>query len=156
MLINFCLIFVLSSIVWQDFKYRKIYLAGIILMYLLLAVKLVKMPHIDWEFLLLNVILICIISISVILFFLFRGNFWQRIRASIGLGDILLLPLFIICFSFVNLLIFLIVSSIIAILFGIISKKKEIPLAGIQSLLMMPILVLEMFKIWNPLYDIIL
>ena len=156
--INLFLIFVLSSIVWQDFRCRKMYLVSVIFLYLFLVLKLVRMPFIDWYFISLNFIFSCIIAILIFLYCLLSSwkNFWQKIQSSIGLGELLILPLFIVFYSFANYITFLTVSFIISLLFSMISKNKIVPVAGIQGLLMIPVLILDMFEIWNPLDDLIL
>lgn len=91
-------------------------------------------------------ILFNLLSVGLILSFLwvhFKLIKKENLQHKIGLGDVLFIM--ILCFGLdpFNFLIFIILSSIIAIFTGFLLNFKTIPLAGIQAGLFIPTLLIS-------------
>jgi Ni/Fe-hydrogenase subunit HybB-like protein len=72
----------------------------------------------------------------------------NRLKASVGWGDVLMLPAFIVSFSPGNLIFVFILSLMLSLIYNLISNsgspgKKTIPLAGIQSIVLFALLIAD-------------
>ena len=150
-------------IAWQDFKYRKVYLSSYLMIYALYGIRFMFFKHPPMDVVWINLLVTGILVVTLLLYYLLRyglktGN---KVKSSIGMGDLLLIPVLTASFSPGNFVLFLIVSYIIALSYGIIIRlirKRDItiPLAGIQSLLLAIVLILESAGLWNSWNDLIL
>lgn len=150
-------------ITWQDIKYRKVYLYSYLMIYALYGIRFMLFKHPPMDAVWINLLVTGILVVTLLLYYLLRYGFktGNKIKSSIGIGDLLLIPVLTASFSPGNFVLFLIISFIIALSYGIISRlasKRDltIPLAGIQSLLLAILLILESAGLWNPWNDLIL
>jgi|GEM_PF-1749126 len=124
----------------QDFKFRQIYLANYLILYLL-YLGLITFGNFEIKpyHIILNVHISLIIASMLFVYFLIRykTKAFQKIKSSVGWGDIMMLPAFIISFSVFNFVIVYMVSLVLSLLYSLtdISNKEEatIPFAGIQA-----------------------
>jgi hypothetical protein len=70
---------------------------------------------------------------------------FSKLKASVGWGDILMIPAFIVSFSPANLIVVFIFSLVLSLIYYLVSnllslRFKTIPLAGIQSLVLSALL----------------
>ncbi|MBE9668243.1 hypothetical protein [Mucilaginibacter boryungensis] len=110
------------------------------------------LQHHDWDGLLLmaggNIIFLIIQLLVISAWLSFRHQQWINITNGwLGLGDVLFLAALTCCFSISNYILFY-VGSLITVLtiwtFGQqlrINKKRHIPLAGLQALLLIGVLI---------------
>ncbi len=150
-------------ITWQDIKYRKVYLYSYLMIYALYGIRFMLFKHPPMDVVWINLLVTGILVVTLLLYYLLRYGFktGNKIKSSIGIGDLLLIPVLTASFSPGNFVLFLIISFIIALSYGIISRSASkrdltIPLAGIQSLLLAIVLILECAGLWNSWNDLIL
>ena len=136
----------LGFIAVQDFVSRSVY--WWLFVFLFIGV-LFFLPGIEEQPFNLSAVLanICLLLMVVSLtgmyyFVVYRRLAFSKIKGSVGLGDLLMLPVFIVSFSPVNFIFFFIVSIVIAlvgsIIQGVIRKGiNTIPLAGYWSLMLL-------------------
>lgn len=153
---NFLLAGSFIWIAWQDFKSRKVYLFGYGIIYILYAVKLSFFGHPAMNLVWVNVMIIFILASTLTLYYLLRykNRMWSRMKASIGTGDLLMIPVLTAAFSTGNFVLFLISSCLVALCYSLANQQTgktdtTIPLAGIQSLLLSILLVMESAGVWN-------
>lgn len=161
-ILNLLLFFCYGWITWQDFKSREVYLVSFVLLSLLIAIRSILVITPDAELIQTNCAILGIIVSMVALYYILRYGlkFIERLKSGIGLGDILLIPVLLICFSSFNLILFLVLSILISLLYWIVnqftnSKESTIPLAGIQTLLLNIIIILEQTGYFNSYTDLI-
>ena len=150
-----------TSICYQDFKSREVYLANYISLYLLyIFLFYASELQIITETILLNT---CIVFATVSLlatYYLLRYRIiaLKKIKSSIGIGDLLIIPVFIISFTPFNFILIYIISLLASLTYFVVAGyyKKEItiPLAGIQSVILAVCLVLNYTGIVNLHTDI--
>ena len=135
---------------WQDFKNREVYLISYLPVFVLVAVRYVYYPHPDSSFILVNLYITGIIIAMLLLIYLVRygTSFFKKIRASVGSGDLLLLPVIIVSFSPVSFVLFLVISLGTGLSYWLAgrilhSRQTTIPLAGITTFLLALILILR-------------
>lgn len=160
---NFLLAGSFIWIAWQDLKSRKVYLFGYGIIYILYTVKLSFLDHPAMNLIWINLMIIFILATSLALYYLlrYRNRMWSRMKVSIGPGDLLLVPVLAAAFSTGNFVLFLILSCLAALCYSLFNQQisktdTTIPLAGIQSLLLSILLVLESAGFWSFRNDLIL
>ena len=132
------------SICYQDFKEREVYLLTYFILYgLLLIAVLTNRILLNIDFIIINsCILIAVICLLVIYYLLIYSHFAVlKLKASVGWGDVLILPAFVINFSPVIMIVVFIFSLVISLIYYLFNnfqklRIKTIPLAGIQSLVL--------------------
>ena len=146
----------LLRIVIEDIKHRSVYVVWFIITLIGVLGFVMSSDYVSLSITnILSNLIICffVILLTGILYFLkYKFNSAEILRKSIGIGDLLMLPIIIICFSPINFLLFCIGSIIFALLgYSIymifINKKVTIPLAGIWSLGLLICLILMASKI---------
>lgn len=154
----FLLVLSLFFLAYQDFKQRAIswwVLPLILLFYFFCYQSYGSEEIIDFFY---NFSFLCINLLLVTIYFSLKSRkLISIIDSYLGLGDILFLILCTIMFSLVNFILFLLVSYLITLLvWGIYFLKnskasKEIPLAGVLSVLLIFLIVFEEFAAVNVL-----
>jgi len=143
-IISILLLITYLSICYQDFKAREVYLFTYAILYgiFLIAVLTNRFP-LNIDFIIINTcIWIAVICLLLMYYILrYQDTTVIRLKASVGWGDILMLPAFIVCFSPGNLIVVFVLSLVLSLIFYLISNSrssrvKTIPLAGIQSLIL--------------------
>lgn len=150
----------LGSIVWQDFKHREVYLINYFILYIFYAIYYFVG---DSEISLWTVIINSCISLAVasmlIMYYLLRYNrqAFKKIKSSIGWGDILIIPLFIFNFSPSNFTLIYLASLVISLSYAQIANCNRelffIPLAGIQSAIIVCCIILDYSGLFNMQID---
>ncbi|MDD4190888.1 MAG: hypothetical protein PHI28_06140 [Mangrovibacterium sp.] len=160
-LIDILLLGGFSWIAWQDFKCRKVYLLSFLPVFVLLAIKFIFHQSPSADLIWLNLAVMATLATGLVFYYTFRygRGFAGVLAQSVGLGDLLLIPVLLTGFSTGNFILLLIISFVVAFSYGIVSKmsgKKEttIPLAGIQSLLLSIALILEYVGLLDPWNDL--
>ena len=140
------LLLVISSlaffwIAWQDFKAKNVLVFSFFIVYVFIGLYIWKYTFPLVENVYINLAVIGFMFSTVGLYYIVRYglNFHKRLSNSIGLGDLLMLPLIVFVFNPLGFVGFLIISFVASIFYWWILKvfkKREslIPLAGIQSL----------------------
>ena len=146
-LITLLLIVFLAGIVFHDLKYLSIPLyillpviviAGLRSFLLNDSGRLVEMAAVN----MLGTILVLLVS--CIILFVLKGRVFNPLNSLIGSGDLLFLPVLCISFSPMNYWVFFVVSLLLIVIFRLIYKApgRYIPLAGIQSVILVIALIL--------------
>lgn len=145
-----CLLSVLISsvaIAIQDFKSRTVYWWWFLFLYVSSAgfIKYFYNHFFSAPDFLVNVSLSLFAISLTSLYYLVRYGIigLNRIKCSIGLGDLFMLPVLMFCFSPLNFVSFLILSFLIALTGHTVSlilkyREQTIPLAGYWSLMLIP------------------
>ena len=112
------------------------------------------------EIILNTLFLTGVLSLTFIYYLLrYREMVYQRIKQSVGWGDILLLPFLLVSCSFGNFVVFFLLSLLGSLVWflstGGLLKPKTIPLAGIQSGIMVIALFMQLLKVLNLNVDVI-
>ncbi len=138
--------FSLGLIALQDFVSRSVYWW---LFPLLFIGVLIFLPEIENEtfnisYVLANMcLLLLVVSLTgIYYFFVYRRLALSKIEGSVGLGDLLMLPVFIVSFSPFNFILFFIASIVVALVGYIIqgmikNDMNTVPLAGYWAVLLM-------------------
>lgn len=137
------------SICYQDFKSREVYLFTYLVLYVLFVCTiLTNQLFLNIDFIIINsCILVAVTCLLLMYYYLkYQHATVNRLKASVGWGDVLMLPAFIVSFSPVNLIVVFILSLLLSLTFHLISNsrsssKKTIPLAGIQSMVLSVLLI---------------
>lgn len=170
LLLHILLMLLLGFIAWQDYKYRGIswmvfpLMLGIVVADVWFGSK--------WEsisiFWLINISFVVMMLVGVTVYFSFKNKGLVNIAHTyLGWGDILFFVFLALFFSPLNFMIFLIVSLLFVLILVLMYKKiaQNIPLAGIQSALLLLVLLsrelglqidpmddywfIQMLSIWN-------
>lgn len=156
MLIVQSLLFViLLFMAWQDFKFRAVY--WWLFPLLLMALAVVKVKESNWSSLgndwLYNGLFLGVQILCLTLYFSIKERRWVNIfKAYFGLGDLLFLCCISVYFSFLNYILFYIVSLFAIILMTLLTQvtaKKtnpKIPLAGWQAMLLLVFLLADRYN----------
>lgn len=151
------IVFTYLSICYQDFKVREVYLLTYLVLYTLLVIILtVKREYINVDYFLINFCILISVSSMLLIYYLVRYGlgFRHKIKSSVGWGDVLMLPAFIISFPPVNMILIFYLSLLVALIYHLIGNyrqinRKTIPLAGIQSLVLASIIIADYLKLVN-------
>lgn len=154
-------IVVLLFIAFQDFKSFEIYWFLFPVAFVLLFLKNV-LTYTFESILYLSLINLIIITIQVLVLFLYIRIRYKEIdlfKKYFALGDLLMMSVLITVFDPTKLLMFEIISLITTLMLGLIvyTKKKrwnfKIPLAGIWSVFLSVLLIMEKMKYLSPLVE---
>jgi hypothetical protein len=109
-----------------------------------------------------NLVFLTSISSTTLIYYIlrYRGKSFDRLKQSIGLGDILLIPFWIVSFSPANFIVLMTGSFLLslvgyAFIYLRTDKKITIPLAGIQSVIMLGCWVFHLFNKFDFQHDLI-
>ncbi len=130
-------------IAWQDLKHRNVLVISFIICYLLAGIFLNLYKKPNWNDILFNLAIVgFMVSFTGIYYILrYRLKFIERLKRSIGLGDMAMVPILVLYFGSYGFLLFLLISFSLCLLYWVLAQKNQlIPLAGIQSL-MLPVLL---------------
>lgn len=152
-LFSILLLITYLSICYQDFKAREVYLLTYAVLYgIFLIAKLSNRFALNIDFIIIDTCILVAVICLLLMYYLLRYQDATviRLKASVGWGDVLMLPAFIICFSPGNLIVVFVLSLILSLIFYLISnsrssRAKTIPLAGIQSLVLSILLCADFF-----------
>jgi hypothetical protein len=149
------------GICWQDFKSRQIYLANYLVLYLLYLVSVIfGIFTVKPDNIILNMHLSLIILSMLFMYYLIRykTEAFRRIKSSIGVGDVMMLPVFMISFSVFNFVAVYMISLIISLVYslGTVSFKRNstVPFAGIQAIILTVCYILHVTGITDMQNDI--
>lgn len=148
----------LAGIAWQDFKSRSVY------WWLFLALFVCSVGlHKSWfgELIILDhlvansCILLAIASLAGMVYILKYGlDGIRTLRYSVGIGDMVMLPVFVYLFAPVNLILFFVFSISFAlvahtIIVAAMKREMTIPLAGYWSILLWICLIGQTLGVFN-------
>lgn len=148
----------LAAIAWQDLKSRSVY------WWLFLALFIFAVgSHIIWfgksfnlSHLIANFcILLAVTSLAALSYIIRFGLAGiQKLRNSLGTGDLAMLPIFIYLFAPANMILFFLISFMIALtchsILVVMSKREiTIPMAAYWSILLWFCLIAQTFGIFN-------
>ena len=146
LLIKILILIILLAIFIQDIISRYVYwilFPPLALSFILMHVLQHEPFKELWIVVLINLVFLAIQLGIVTLYFSFKKRHWVNITSQmIGWGDILFLLCISFYFSNLNFLLFYLTSLILSLFFWLIwqsflkTKNKQIPLAGLQSLLL--------------------
>lgn len=149
---SYLILLFLIPIVWEDFKSRQITLLWFIGLFLVLIFLNILDPFIDfWNQLFLNSSFFGLQLILLSAYFSLKNKrlIWIG-QIGLGLGDILFLFLLCLYFPFLNYFTFYFISLIWSLLlFGVFiffsgKKTVKLPLAGLQALLFIILLIISL------------
>jgi hypothetical protein len=152
------------SICYQDFKIREVYLVTYSILYaLFLFAVLTNRIFLNIDFVIVNSCILIAVTCLLVMYYLvrYRQTSLSILRASVGWGDVLMLPAFVINFSPLNLIIVFMLSLLVALIYHVGSnfwsqRDRTIPLAGIQSLVLSVILMADSLGFLKMQYDFFL
>jgi len=147
----------LLAIIYEDFKERAIHWWWLPI----LAIAGMLMQKTDWRLIITNLFFLTLLLVALTIYFSIKeGRLINITHKYLGLGDILFfIPLGIIL-SPSHLILFFICSSALTLgcvgLYFIISKKvlPTIPLAGFQSLFLLPLIIVSQITHYDLTSDI--
>lgn len=139
------------SISYQDFKTREVYLLTYLVLYFLVFTAVVTNPgSLNVDYLIINSCMLLASTCLLVAYYLVRYGqaSLSRLKASVGWGDVLMLPAFVISFSPVNMIVVFNLSLLAALIYHLIcgsrsSGVQTIPLAGIQALVLSIVLIAD-------------
>jgi hypothetical protein len=150
--INIITIVVLLITAIQDFRFREIHWATFpTLACLFLIEGLIRTSYESYiKESLCNLLFLAIQVFALVIYYLFKGNSLRIfINTSIGLGDIIFFLVIVLAFSQFNFIVFYISGLFFSLTIWVIirvfaeNKQNMVPLAGLFSVFMILILVLE-------------
>jgi len=160
--LNVILILFLFIIVYQDFRYQAVswifFPAGFVLTFLI-SVKIAGYADILSNLLMNNLFIFFQLGVIFLYFRIRFKNTLNIFKNVIGIGDILFLIMISPLFSIINFIFFFIVSLLFTLIVFIvlkalkIYKNSRVPLAGLQSLFLIIVLVIQIFSKFNLLND---
>lgn len=146
----------LLHVVYTDMKSYQIRLVSLLVFGVLACIRLatlVQLPEL-WFTLLLNLVFVSILISTLLAYSLLKK---KKLTEQFAWGDIWFLVVSMLCFSPLNFMGFVILSSITGIIyyFITISLKKitAIPYAGIMALILCVSLSLELFAVFSTYSD---
>lgn len=152
LIIQSLLFVILILMAWQDFKFRAVY--WWLFPLLLMALAMIKIKENNWSSLSNDLLYNGLFLGGQILFLTLYFSIKERRRVNIfkayfGLGDLFFLCCITVYFSFLNYILFYIISLLAIILLTLFTQvmlKKtnpKIPLAGWQAILLLVFLVVD-------------
>ena len=156
-LLPILILFTYWSISFQDFMSREVYLITYFVLYFLfLMAAITKMILLNIDFILINFCILVAVTCMLSMYYLIRYGLMSpsRIKGSLGWGDVLMLPAFVISFSPANLMVVFVLSLLISLIYHTISSFlsesiRTIPLAGIQSLVLSIVLIANLLGLFK-------
>lgn len=132
------------SIGYQDFKAREVYLLTYAILYGIFLIAILSNQFaLNIDFIIINSCILVAVICLLLMYYIVRyqDKTVIRLKASVGWGDILMLPAFLICFSPGNLIVVFVLTLVLSLFFHVVgylcsSQAKTIPLAGIQSVVL--------------------
>jgi len=160
--VQLLIILVLFGIFFQDIKSRSLYwfwFPVLVPLFLICNIVVRHIPFTElWHDIAYNICFIGFQLLVVSIYFSIKNKEWTNISKNLlGLGDILFLLSVAFYLSFLNYIFFYISSLMVVLIFWIpistLSKKnnKQIPLAGLQSVIL---IVFLMFQFWSKKIDL--
>lgn len=152
---------VLCIVTWQDFKYRTIHwVLVVILIAALISREMIENTwyYLGQNFLLNNLFLGIQLTLLSVYFSLKNKKVTNILDKQIGLGDILFLLAISVSFSLLNYVVFLLLGLLFTLLaYAVLltvrkSANKQIPLAGLLSMVFVVCIVLDEIS-WLNLSD---
>jgi len=144
----FILIISLSIIIYQDFKERAVWLVNLLLSMVVIAIIHAKNSYdltIFLKTILINLMVVIIISLILLVYTLLFLK--RKFSEAIGLGDLIFFCILAVGFPTYSFLIIfctsIIFSQIVYLLLSLSKNISTIPLAGLQSLFLIIILILN-------------
>ncbi|WP_410221213.1 prepilin peptidase [Pedobacter sp.] len=139
---------VLIYMAWQDFKYRAIYVWLFIVSAVLLAVLKYKATSLLnlWGDLKSNIFFLLAQALLISLYFAWKEKRWVNLlKGYFGEGDLLFLVCMALYFSFMNYVLFYLISILLVLIGSVFYTKRsiKIPLAGGQALCMVLVMVID-------------
>lgn len=139
------------SICYQDFKAREVYLLTYFVLYgLFLMAVVTNRILLNIDFIIINSCILVAVTCLLVMYYLVRYRIasLSRLKASVGWGDILMVPAFVVSFSPANLMVVFFLSLVLSLIYHVVtnlrsSSVKTIPLAGIQSLVLSVLLCVD-------------
>jgi len=153
-ILDFLIITFLIIIIYQDYRYRGISWILFPIGFLFLAIKSLGYGSLidQARFFLINIGILLAVFLILLTYFSFKNRrFVNIIDSYIGTGDLLFLVIIALCFSAVNLILFInLVLFLILISYVVFSKllkfdTGKIPFAGLLSLFYLVFYVLNIF-----------
>ncbi|WP_146080442.1 hypothetical protein [Nonlabens xylanidelens] len=163
-LLNALLIILMFWVVLQDFKSRTLNLYVAISIFLISSIIALNTYAINWilEVIFYNFLLLVLFYGLLILFYLYRGvSLFDFFEGKLGVGDIVFTISIISCFTFKNLLYFLLLSFLFSLLihkglsFFKSIKSPTIPLAGNMALFLIIVKFSKTFGFNEPINSLI-
>ncbi len=142
-------------IAYEDFRNREISVIWIAMFYVIVMIEVIHSNNWSLENIIINIAVFIFLGLGVAVYSMVKwGTKKQIINKTIGLGDILLAPSFIVIFSPANFLIFLNTSFLLGIIFYILRKKRtpKIPLAGIFATVYSILLITSIAHVDNSIF----
>lgn len=143
-------IVLLGLITWQDFKYRAVYwFIFPLLMFVLLIKFALNSPFQTFHHLLTNLFVLLIQLVLLSIWMYFRGKTSGTLKKCyIGLGDVLFFIILAMNFAPIAFIAFQLLSLSLTLITVLLLKATgrrvdQIPLAGCQSLLLIPVMGFE-------------
>jgi len=141
------------SICYQDFKAREVYIYTFLVLYVLFFLYWrTDRTFLNIDFIIINSCILIAATCLLLVYYLvkYKLKSLSRLKASVGWGDVFMIPAFIVSFSSSNLLVVFIFSLIISLGYHLIGSfrsgyRNTIPLAGIQSLILALFMSAEFF-----------
>lgn len=146
MLLHISLMLLLGFIAWQDYRYRGVswFIFPLILALVIAEIWYAAAWTEVMPFWLINVSFVLLMLVGVTAYFSFKNKGLVNIADTyLGWGDILFFVFLCTLFSPLNFMLFLIVSLFLVLILVLVYNKiaQNIPLAGIQSSLLLLILL---------------
>lgn len=140
----FLILITFLSICYQDFKVREVYLLTYFLLYFLIFMDgLISRVFLNIDFIIINSCMLIAVSCLLLMYYLIRYGkvSLSKLKASVGWGDILMVPVFVVSFSPANMIFVFIFTLVLSLVYHVVSNFRSlndatIPLAGIQSLVL--------------------
>lgn len=150
----------LIAVAYQDFKYRGIHWIWVVLVFCSLTIKMLLESnwHIVFQNFVMNSLFLGMQLVVLFVYFSMKNKaITNIINRYIGLGDILFFLAICSAFSLLNFIVFLFlgllgISAVFAGLFVLKRNEIQIPLAGLFSIGLIGVLILNELGIFN-LYD---
>ncbi len=145
----------------QDFKDREVSVLNYFSLYILLSTATYINRHsLNFNFIIINSLVLSAVTSLLLTYYLikYKKKSFFKLKSSIGLGDVLMIPAFIVSFSPFNMIVVIIISLIISLLYNLIINfrqiiLKTIPLAGILSLMLSLLLIADLLGLINTKND---
>jgi hypothetical protein len=150
------------SISYQDFKAREVSLLTFCILYLfLITSNFFDRFSLSLDNILINLFVTMAVTSLLFSYYIIKygDKYVSQLKSSIGLGDVLMIPAFLLSFSPFNMILVFILTLLLSLLYHLIIKFKDsttetIPLAGIQSLILSIILITDTLEYFNMKVDL--
>ena len=156
---------VLLTITWEDFQYRAVH--WILFPLLFVGLTWLGLKNTSEEAWLMSTVAnLCFLMIQFLGLWLYltikNGHIINPFKQDIGLGDVFLWVCIVVVFSPANFILFQVTSMFCALvlimifrLLGLKGYFKTVPLAGLQALILLVVLILDISKVLEMHNDMI-